>query len=65
LVELGRIELGYVDYISLFYYLTKLKISFSEGDVQLNLEAFMHLKKHVKKTGFTLFLSKAKEFQIR
>lgn len=65
LVKLEHVELGYYDYLALFYYFTKLKISFSENDIQANSEAFVNLKIHVKKTNFTLFITKAKAFRLK
>lgn len=55
LVELEKVELGYYDYISLFYYLTKIRISFSENDLQTNKLAVATLKKIVEKTKFKRF----------
>lgn len=49
LVELEKVELGYYDYISLFYYLTQIKISFSENDLQTNKLAVATLKKNSRK----------------
>jgi hypothetical protein len=51
--------------LALFYYFTKLKISFSESEIVSNRDALKKLKLHVKKTGFILFLSIAKEFSLR
>jgi hypothetical protein len=65
LVELDLVEIGYYDYLALFYHFTKLKISFAEKAFAANLEAYKKLKEHVKKTGFKLFLSLAKEFSLR
>jgi hypothetical protein len=62
LVALNRVEIAYHDYIALFYYLTKMKISFSENERRANLEAFKNLKFYVKKTGFTLFLRESKGY---
>jgi hypothetical protein len=65
LVDLELVEIGYYDYLSLFYYFTKLKISFSENEIDTNHNALKNLKLHVKKTGFKLFLSLAKGFILR
>jgi hypothetical protein len=65
LVELDLVEIGYYDYLALFYYFTKLKISYSEKDFSANLDAHKKLKEHAKKTGFKLFLSLAKEFGLK
>jgi hypothetical protein len=65
LVELELVEIGYYDYLALFYYFTKLKISFSENEIATNHDALKKLKLHVKKTGFKLFLSLAKGFSLK
>ncbi|WP_353169936.1 hypothetical protein [Flavobacterium sp.] len=65
LVDLELVEIGYYDYLALFYYFTKLKISFSEKDFLANKDAFGKLKEHAKKTGFKLFISLAKVFCMR
>ena len=65
LVQLELVEIGYYDYLSLFYYYTKLKISFSEKAIEINRNALKNIKLHVKKTGFKLFLSLAKEFSLK
>lgn len=65
LVDLELVEIGYYDYLALFYYFTKLKISFSENEIATNHDALKKLKIHVKKTGFILFLSLAKGFSLK
>jgi hypothetical protein len=65
LVDLEVVEIGYYDYLVLFYYFTKLKISFSENEIDTNHNTLKNLKLHVKKTGFKLFLSLAKEFSLK
>lgn len=65
LVVLEFVEIGYYDYLALFYYFTKLKISYSEKDFSANKDAFGKLMEHAKKTGFKLFLSLAKEFSLK
>ncbi len=55
LVELDKIELGYFDYISMFYYLTYVKISYSENDLKSNKLALDSLYKIIKRTNFILF----------
>lgn len=62
LVDLSRVEIAYQDYVALFYYLTKMKISFSENELRANVEAFKNLNFHVKKTSFNLFLKESKEY---
>jgi hypothetical protein len=64
LVELGRIELGYVDYISLFYYLTKIKISFSENDITTNMKSIAIIKKLVVHTKFLRFESETHKYSL-
>lgn len=65
LVALERVEIAYQEYVALYYYFTKMKISCSENDQATNLDAFEKLKFYVKKTGFNLFLSKSKEFCLK
>ena len=65
LVELDLVEIGYYDYLALFYHFTKLKISYSEKDFLANLDAHKKLKEHAKKTRFKLFISLAKEFGLK
>ncbi|WP_396160706.1 hypothetical protein [Flavobacterium sp.] len=65
LVDLEVVEIGYYDYLALFYYFTKLKISFSENEIDTNQNALKNLKLHVKKTGFKLFLTLAKGYILR
>jgi hypothetical protein len=64
LVELDKVELGYYDYFSLFFYLTKLKISFSENDRILNSEIQKQIKRYISKTDFIIFEKLAKNYQI-
>ena len=47
LVVLDKIELGYYDYVALFYYQTKIKISHLEGDEITNTASFLILEKLV------------------
>ena len=61
LVVLDKIELSYYDYVSLFYYQTKIKISYLEIDTITNAASFLILKKLVLKTGFTKFLEISKK----
>ncbi|MFT5256998.1 MAG: hypothetical protein ACI9KF_000622 [Arenicella sp.] len=62
LVVLGKVELSYYDYVSLFYYQTKIKISYSEKDLIANINSFLVLEKLVVKTGFTKFLEVSKKY---
>ena len=61
LVVLDKIELSYYDYVSLFYYQTKIKISYLESDTITNAASFLILKKLVLKTGFIKFLEISKK----
>jgi hypothetical protein len=61
LVVLEKVELSYYDYISLFYYQTKIKISHLENDDITNAASFLILKKLVLKTGFIKFLEISKK----
>jgi hypothetical protein len=62
LVVLEKVELSYYDYVSLFYYQTKIKISHSENDFTANENSFLVLKKLVVKTGFIKFLEVSKKY---
>jgi hypothetical protein len=64
LVELDKIELGYYDYFSLFYYLTKLKISFSEKDKSSNKKELMQLNRYIEKTNFFAFKKLSIKYQL-
>lgn len=64
IVELEKVELSYYDYISLFYYYTKLKISFSENDTNTNTDCYKTMTQLVSKTGFELFLKKSQPYLI-
>ena len=61
LVVLEKVELSYYDYVSLFYYQTKIKISYLESDAIANAASFLILKKLVLKTGFIKFLEISKK----
>ena len=61
LVVLEKVELSYYDYVSLFYYQTKIKISHLENDDITNAASFLILKKLVLKTGFIKFLEISKK----
>jgi hypothetical protein len=65
LIELDKVELGYCDYFSLFFYLTQLKISFSEKDKILNTYAQTELDNYITKTNFIVFKELAKNYQIQ
>jgi hypothetical protein len=65
LVELEKVELGYFSYISLFYYLTQIKISYSENDIETNKKAIINLKKNIEKTQFIRFEEVAASYIIK
>jgi len=64
LVVLEKVELSYYDYVSLFYYQTKIKISHLENDDITNVASFLILKKLVLKTGFIKFLEISKKYLL-
>jgi len=64
LVELDKVELGYFDYISMFYYLTQLKISSAENDILLNNSARQSLKATLLKTNFLRFEIEMKKYLL-
>lgn len=55
LIELEKVEIGYFDYVNLFYYLAILKISFVENDVITNQMANNKLYDLIRKTKFKAF----------
>ena len=65
LIDLKKIELSYQSYVTLFYYLTKMKISHHEGLKKENQLEYSFLKAEVKKTGFTLFMTAAEKFIVK
>ena len=65
LVEMDKVELGYESYVFLFYHLTKLKISFSENKTLENEDSYTKIKKNVKITGFTKFVTEANKYLIK
>lgn len=64
LINLELIELAYFEYVSLFYYLTKLKISYSEINYVDNKQEKLNINKLVKLTGFTKFSTLSKEYYL-
>lgn len=64
LVELDKVELSYESYISLFYFLTRLKISYYEEDKVANKKAFQAIKELVKINGFSKFCSVGKNYLL-
>lgn len=64
LVDLEKVEIGYYDYISLFYYLTMIKISYAENDIIVNKKAIYMLNGLVNKTKFKRFQKIANQFKL-
>ena len=62
LVELDKIELAYTDYITLFYYLTKIKLYFYENDFNKVNENYSKLKELADKIGFHKFITIAQKY---
>ena len=62
MIELEKIEMGYYEYLSLFYELVSMMITYANSDYDENKRAHINLKKLVKKTGFKIFLSKSSAF---
>jgi hypothetical protein len=63
LVELDKIELAYTDYITLFYFLTKIKLHFYEKDFYKVNENYSKLKKLADKIGFHKFITIAQKYK--
>lgn len=64
LVELEKVELGYYEYVALFYQLTKIKISFTEKNLEVNNKSYNILNELVNKTKLFMFKSEAQKFLI-
>ena len=62
LVELDKIELAYTDYITLFYFLTKIKLYFYEKDFYEVNENYSKLKELANKIGFYKFITTAQKY---
>jgi len=62
LVELDKIELAYTDYITLFYFLTKIKLYFYEKDFFEVNEYYSRLKELANKIGFHKFITIAQKY---
>ena len=62
LVELDKIELAYTDYITLFYFLTKIKLHYCEKDFYEVNENYSKLKELANKIGFHKFITIAKKY---
>ncbi|MGV1011657.1 MAG: hypothetical protein ACOYBS_04350 [Flavobacterium sp.] len=64
LVELEKVELGYYEYVALFYQLTRIKISFTEKNIVENKIAYSIVNELVNKTKLIKFKSEAQKFLI-
>jgi hypothetical protein len=62
LIELDKIELAYTDYITLFFYLTKIKLYYYEKDFNKVNENYYKLKELANKIGFHKFISASKKY---
>jgi hypothetical protein len=62
LVELEKIELAYTDYITLFYYLVKIKLYFYEKDFHQVKDNYSQLKSLAHKIGFHKFIAIAQKY---
>ena len=62
LVELDKIELAYTDYITLFYYLTKIKLHYYEKHYDKVNEYYSKLKELADKIGFQKFITIAQKY---
>lgn len=62
LVELDKIELAYTDYITLFYYLTKIKLYFYENDLYKVNEYYSKLNELATKIGFHKFITISQKY---
>lgn len=65
LIALEKVEIGYFDYVNLFYYLVLLKISFVENDAITNQTAQVKLNDLIRKTKFKAFERVSLNFKIR
>jgi hypothetical protein len=61
-VELDKIELAYTDYITLFYFLTKIKLYFYEKDFNKVNENYSKLEELANKIGFYKFITVSKKY---
>ena len=62
MIDIEKVEMGYYDFISLFFELTTMKISQYQKDSYQNKIASENLKYLVKKTGFKRFMIESKNF---
>ena len=64
LVELEKVELSYSDYVSLFYYQTKLQITYLKNAKDDNKKIQLILENLIQKTKFTKFNQVLMNFSI-
>jgi hypothetical protein len=64
LVELEKVELSYSDYVSLFYYQTKLQITYLKNAKEDNKKTRLVLENLIQKTKFTKFNQPLIDFTI-
>lgn len=64
LVEIEKVELSYQSYISLFYFLTKLKITYIENNELENKHNMSLIIKIVKNNGFKKFITLANKYLL-
>ena len=64
LVELEKVELSYSNYVSLFYYQTKLQITYLKNAKNDNKKTKLILENLIKKTKFTKFNQSLIDFTI-
>ena len=62
LVELDKIELAYTDYITLFYFLTKIKLYYYEKNICKVNENYSNLNVLANKIGFHKFITIAQKY---
>lgn len=62
LVELDKIELAYTDYITLFYYLTKIRLYYHERDLNKMNENYTKLQQLANRIGFYKLISVSEKY---
>ena len=62
LIELDKIELAYTDYITLFYFLTKIKLYYYEKNICKVNENYSNLNVLANKIGFHKFITIAQKY---
>jgi hypothetical protein len=65
MIDIEKVEMGYYDFISLFFELITMKISQYQKDSYQNKIASENLKYLVKKTGFKRFIIESKNFTYK